>query len=91
MYKKYASVLFDAIKDKNLPTSVKVLIGVGIGYILSPLDLIPDLGLPLGVVDDTVLAAILIAIGGKMILDKRNKTDGSSQNHSSNDDDVIDI
>ena len=89
MYKKYASVLFDAIKDKNLPNSVKVLLGLGIGYVLSPIDLIPDIGFPVGVVDDTVLAAILIAVGGKIIFDKRNHSNKSSYPDSS--DDVIDI
>lgn len=93
MYKKYASVLFDAIKNKNLPTSVKVLIGVGLAYIISPVDFLPDVGLPLGLVDDTVLAAIFIALGGKMILDKRNKSNGNSSSQSAHhdDDNVIDL
>ena len=86
MYKQYIGTLFNAIKDRKLPTSVKILLGLGIAYVISPIDILPDLGLPIGLVDDTILAAILMGVGGKMIYDKAKK--GKNE---SDDDNVIDI
>ena len=88
MYKEYASVLFQALKNKNLPTSVKILLGLGVAYIIIPTDFIPDLGFPVGILDDTVVAAILIGIGGRIIYNKV-KDEKSGQN--AKDDNVIDI
>ena len=67
MYKEYVTLLFQSIKNKNLPTSVKIILGVMIAYIIIPTDFVPDLGFPVGIVDDTIIAAILIGIGGRII------------------------
>lgn len=89
MYKEYIGTLFKAIRGKNLPTSVKVLLGLGIAYIVSPVDIIPDLGLPIGLVDDTILAAILMGVGGKII---HNRIQNEKNNGDPNvDDHVVDI
>ncbi len=87
MYKEYVTLLFQSIKHKNLPTSVKLILGIMIAYIIIPTDFIPDLGFPVGIVDDTVVAAILIGIGGRIIYNKvlAERSDGKK------DDDVIDI
>jgi len=87
MYKEYATLFFRAIKQKNLPTSVKIIIGVIVAYILIPVDFIPDVGLPVGIVDDTIIAAILIGIGGRIIYNKI-KAEKAGVN---SDDNVIDI
>ena len=70
MYKEYVSALFQSIKGKNLPTSVKIILGIAIVYIILPTDFIPDLGLPLGLADDTIIAAILVGLGGRIIYNK---------------------
>lgn len=88
MYKEYVTLLFQSIKNKNLPTSVKILLGIMIAYIILPADFIPDLGFPVGIVDDTIIAAILIGVGGKIIYNKmKNEENGSVPE----DDNVIDI
>ncbi len=88
MYKEYVTLLFHSIKTKNLPTSVKIILGIMIAYILIPTDFIPDLGLPVGIVDDTIVAAILIGVGGRIIYNKL-KAERTGQNPD--DDNVIDI
>ena len=88
MYKEYVTLLFQSIKNKNLPTSVKIILGVMIAYIIIPTDFIPDLGFPVGIVDDTVVAAILIGIGGRIIY---NKLKAERNGEAPDDDNVIDI
>lgn len=73
MYKEYASLFFQSIKNKNLPTSVKIIIGVIIAYIFIPSDFIPDVGFPVGILDDTIIAAVLVGIGGRIIYNKIKK------------------
>lgn len=88
MYKEYVTLLFQSIKTKNLPTSVKIILGVMIAYIIIPTDFIPDLGFPAGIVDDTVVAAILLGIGGRIIY---NKLKAERNGQAPDDDNVIDL
>ena len=88
MYKEYISTLLESIKAKNLPTSVKFILGLGIAYIILPVDFIPDMGLPLGIADDTIIAAILMGLGGRIIY---NKVKEEKTENKSEDDNVIDI
>ena len=88
MYKEYISTLLESIKAKNLPTSVKFILGLGIAYIILPVDFIPDMGLPLGIADDTIIAAILMGFGGMIIY---NKVKEEKTENKSEDDNVIDI
>ena len=88
IYKEYISALLDSIKAKNLPTSVKFILGLGIAYIILPVDFIPDMGLPLGIADDTIIAAILMGLGGRIIY---NKVKEEKTENKSEDDNVIDI
>ena len=88
MYKQYVSMLFQSIKQNELPTSVKIILGLTIAYIILPADFIPDLGLPLGIVDDTIIAAILIGLGGRIIY---NKVKDEQKAQEKRDDNVIDI
>ena len=88
MYKEYVTLLFQSIKHKNLPTSVKIILGIMIAYIIIPTDFIPDLGFPVGIVDDTIIAAILIGIGGRIIY---NKILAERNGEKSENDNVIDL
>ena len=88
IYKEYISALLDSIKAKNLPTSVKFILGLGIAYIILPVDFIPDMGLPLGIADDTIIAAILMGLGGRIIY---NKVKEEKTENKSEDNNVIDI
>ena len=88
MYKEYVTLLFQSIKAKKLPTSVKIILGLMIAYILIPTDFVPDLGLPVGIVDDVIVAAILIGIGGRIIY---NRLKAEQNGQTPDDDNVIDI
>ena len=87
-YKEYVTMLFQSIKQKDLPNSVKFILGLDIAYIILPMDFIPDLGLPVGLVDDTIIAAVLIGLGGRIIY---NKVKNQDPEQKVDDDNVIDL
>jgi uncharacterized membrane protein YkvA (DUF1232 family) len=55
---KHAWAVFRA---KETPRYVKLILGLGLAYIVSPFDLIPEWLPIIGVLDDFALAALLIA------------------------------
>src|SRR6187200_2175776 len=59
------NVLMLAYRDDRTPLKAKILVGVTIGYLLSPIDLIPDFIPILGAIDDLVIVPLLIAISKK--------------------------
>ena len=54
--------LFYALKEKKTPLIAKILVGIVIIYVLSPIDLIPDFIPVLGYLDDLIILPGLIAI-----------------------------
>lgn len=68
--KKQIRVLRIAYSDSRTPFYAKLLIGLTVGYLLSPIDLIPDFIPVLGLLDDLILVPILIAISTKSIPNK---------------------
>src|SRR3954452_3333997 len=67
--KSETQVLLIAYKDKRTPVAAKILIGITVGYLLSPIDLIPDFIPILGLLDDVILVPILITASIKLIPD----------------------
>jgi len=65
--KQEAQVLIIAYKDKRTPAAAKILIAITVGYLLSPIDLIPDFIPVLGLLDDLIIVPLLISISLKMI------------------------
>ncbi len=65
--KSEAQVLMIAYKDKRTPITAKILIGITVGYLLSPIDLIPDFIPVLGILDDLIIVPALIALSIKLI------------------------
>ncbi|MGZ5244459.1 MAG: YkvA family protein [Bacteroidia bacterium] len=65
--KSEAQVLMLAYSDKRTPIIAKILIAITVGYLLSPIDLIPDFIPVLGILDDLILVPVLIAISIKLI------------------------
>jgi uncharacterized membrane protein YkvA (DUF1232 family) len=65
--KSEAQVLMIAYKDSRTPLTAKILIGITIGYLLSPVDLIPDFIPVLGLLDDLIIVPLLIAASIKLI------------------------
>lgn len=59
--------LFIALNKKETPVIAKIFAGIAIGYVLSPIDFIPDFIPVIGLLDDIILVPILIAITIKFI------------------------
>ncbi len=68
---KHAWAVFRA---KNTPRYVKLILGAGLLYIISPWDFIPEWLPVIGMLDDFALAALLISwAGGFNIDEEENK------------------
>ncbi|RYF88600.1 MAG: DUF1232 domain-containing protein [Chitinophagaceae bacterium] len=65
--KAEAQVLMLAYTDKRTPLMAKILIGITVGYLMSPIDLIPDFIPVLGLLDDIIIVPLLIALSIKLI------------------------
>lgn len=65
--KSETQVLLLAYKDKRTPLFAKILIGITVGYLLSPIDLIPDFIPVLGLLDDLIIVPLLITASVKLI------------------------
>ncbi len=65
--KSEAQVLMIAYNDKRTPVTAKILIGITVGYLLSPIDLIPDFIPVLGLLDDIIIVPVLISFSLKLI------------------------
>jgi uncharacterized membrane protein YkvA (DUF1232 family) len=55
------------LADRDSPRWVKVALGGLLGYLVSPIDLIPDFVPVLGSVDDLVVSAIVLRWAGRQI------------------------
>jgi uncharacterized membrane protein YkvA (DUF1232 family) len=65
--KSEAQILLIAYSDSRTPLSAKILIGITMGYLLSPIDLIPDFIPVLGLLDDLIIVPLLITLSIKLI------------------------
>jgi uncharacterized membrane protein YkvA (DUF1232 family) len=65
--KSEIQVLSIAYSDTRTPWTAKLLIGLTVGYLLSPIDLIPDFIPVLGILDDLILVPLLISLSIKLI------------------------
>lgn len=55
------------LKDPRVPWPSKWLLGLAMGYLLSPIDLIPDFIPILGHVDDLIIVPVLLTLALKFI------------------------
>lgn len=65
--KAEAFTLYYAYRDPRTPWLAKVLIALTLGYLFSPIDLIPDFIPVLGWLDDLVLVPLLIRLSLRLI------------------------
>jgi uncharacterized membrane protein YkvA (DUF1232 family) len=59
--------LYYAYRHPDTPFTAKFLIGVTIGYLMSPIDLIPDFIPILGLLDDLLIVPFLIVLSIRLI------------------------
>lgn len=76
--------LYYALFDKRTPIIAKIFVGITVGYLLSPIDLIPDFIPVLGLLDDLIIVPLLIKftltlIPKHIIDDIKNKTDNQQK------------
>jgi len=76
--------LYYALFDKRTPIIAKIFAGITVGYLLSPIDLIPDFIPVLGLLDDLIIVPLLIKftltlIPKHIIDDIKNKIDGQQK------------
>ncbi|MCG2722732.1 MAG: DUF1232 domain-containing protein [Thermodesulfovibrionales bacterium] len=55
------------LKDKRTPKISKILLGLAVGYILLPFDLIPDFIPLIGHLDDVIIVPLLVIAALKFI------------------------
>ncbi|MCQ4925679.1 YkvA family protein [Tissierella carlieri] len=67
--KKEILALFLAYKRKETPLYAKIIIGIVVGYALSPIDLIPDFIPILGYLDDFLILPLGITLAIKLVPD----------------------
>ncbi len=65
--KREILALFLAYKRKETPLYAKIIIGMVVGYALSPIDLIPDFIPVLGYLDDLLILPLGIALAIKLV------------------------
>lgn len=65
--KQQAQILQLVYKDERTPLAAKVLIWLTLGYLFSPIDLIPDFIPVLGLLDDIIIAPLMVALVIKLI------------------------
>ena len=65
--KSEAAVLIVAYADQRTPLIAKIIIGFTIGYLLSPIDLIPDFIPVAGILDDLIIVPLLFFLSIRLI------------------------
>jgi uncharacterized membrane protein YkvA (DUF1232 family) len=65
--KREINVYRTVLKDTRTPKIAKILLGLAVGYLLLPFDIIPDFIPIIGHLDDLIIVPALVIIALKMI------------------------
>jgi uncharacterized membrane protein YkvA (DUF1232 family) len=64
-FKRDIEVYRDVLEDPETPRQAKLLLGLAVAYLLSPIDLIPDFIPIVGQIDDLVIVPLLVSLALK--------------------------
>lgn len=62
-----------ALFSKETPTYIKGIVGLAVAYTVFPLDMLPDIMGPLGLVDDAAIIGLLTTIAMTLLDNYQNK------------------
>lgn len=65
--KREIAVYQEVLKDSRTPKMARVFLGLAVGYLLLPFDIIPDFIPAIGHLDDMIIVPALVLIALKMI------------------------
>jgi uncharacterized membrane protein YkvA (DUF1232 family) len=65
--KREIAVYQKVLKDSRTPKMARVLLGLAVGYLLLPFDIVPDFIPVIGHLDDMIIVPALVLIALKMI------------------------
>jgi uncharacterized membrane protein YkvA (DUF1232 family) len=65
--KREINVYRRVLKDNRTPKLAKILLGLAVGYLLLPIDIIPDFIPVIGHLDDLIIVPAMVIIALKMI------------------------
>jgi len=68
-FKKELQVYRHILIDKRTPWACKFFLGIAVGYLLMPFDLIPDFIPVIGQLDDLIIVPLLVFVALKLIPD----------------------
>ena len=55
------------LRDPRTPWAAKLLLGLAVGYLLMPIDLIPDFIPVIGEIDDVIIVPLLLWLGLRLV------------------------
>jgi len=67
-------VFYKSLSDPEVPAYIKILVGLIIAYILSPIDIIPDFIPVLGLLDEVILIPLAIKLAIRLMPEGRLET-----------------
>ncbi len=69
-FKREICVYHGILRDKSTPMAAKCLLGLAVGYLMMPFDLIPDFIPVIGQLDDLVIIPLLVIMAIHFIPDE---------------------
>jgi len=67
LFKRELNIYQRVLRDERTPVAAKLLLGLGIGYLCMPFDLIPDFIPVIGHLDDAIIVPALVFAAVRLV------------------------